>query len=166
MKLFKCQHCGQLLYFENTVCERCSPRLAICRNRTRSRPLSRRATRGARSQSRAARTASAPRAYDVCNWLTPADAPDAYCLACRHNRTVPDLSQEQNLLPWRKLEIAKHRLFYTLLRLNLPIETRNENPEGLVFDFLADQPAQSGPKVMTGHDNGLITIALAEADDF
>ena len=69
-----------------------------------------------------------------------------------------------NLL-WRKLEAAKHRLFYTLLRLNLPIETRTENPEGLAFDFLADQPAQSGPKVMTGHDNGLITIALAEADD-
>ena len=69
------------------------------------------------------------------------------------------------MLPWRKLEAAKHRLFYTLLRLNLPIETRNENPEGLAFDFLADQPAQSGPKVMTGHDNGLITIALAEADD-
>ena len=69
-----------------------------------------------------------------------------------------------NLLLWRNLEAAKHRLFYTLLRLNLPIETRTENPEGLAFDFLADQPAQSGPKV-TGHDNGLITIALAEADD-
>ena len=95
----------------------------------------------------------------------PADGPDVYCLACRHSRTVPDLSQEQNLLPWRKLEIAKHRLFYTLLRLNLPIETRNEKPEGLVFDFLADQPAPNAPKVMTGHDNGLITIALVEADD-
>ena len=23
MKLFECQHCGQLLYFENTGCERC-----------------------------------------------------------------------------------------------------------------------------------------------
>ena len=51
------------------------------------------------------------------------------------------------------------------MQLKLPIETRTENPEGLAFDFLADQPAQSGPKVMTGHDNGLITIALAEADD-
>ena len=27
MKLFKCQSCGQLLYFENTSCERCSHRL-------------------------------------------------------------------------------------------------------------------------------------------
>ena len=23
MKLFECQNCGQLLYFENTRCERC-----------------------------------------------------------------------------------------------------------------------------------------------
>jgi hypothetical protein len=23
MQLFECQHCGQLLYFENTRCERC-----------------------------------------------------------------------------------------------------------------------------------------------
>ena len=128
--------------------------------------MSRKATPGARSPqpSRPYRFC-ANAAHDACNWLVPADGPDAYCLACRHNRTVPDLSQTQNLLPWRKLEAAKHRLFYTLLRLNLPIETRNENPEGLAFDFLADQPAQSGPKVMTGHDNGLITIALAEADD-
>jgi hypothetical protein len=27
MKLFKCQACAQLIYFENTVCEKCSHRL-------------------------------------------------------------------------------------------------------------------------------------------
>ena len=32
-----------------------------------------------------------------------------------------------------------------------------------MFDFLADVPDRA--KVMTGHDNGRITIALAEADD-
>jgi hypothetical protein len=166
MKLFKCQHCGQLLYFENTLCERCSHRLGYLPEPNALSALE--------PEGDAWRALGAPdrpyrfcanAAYDACNWLVPADGPDAYCLACRHNRTVPDLSQEQNLLPWRKLEIAKHRLFYTLLRLNLPIETRNENPEGLIFDFLADQPAPNAPKVMTGHDNGLITIALAEADD-
>ena len=38
--------------------------------------------------------------------------------------------------------------------------------EPLVFDFLAD-PAESsaGLKVLTGHDSGVITISLAEADD-
>ena len=47
----------------------------------------------------------------------------------------------------------------------LPLATRLEQPEtGLAFDFLADV-AEHGMKVMTGHDNGLITIALQEADD-
>src|SRR6201999_3857264 len=32
------------------------------------------------------------------------------------------------------------------------------------FNFLADDPSAT-KKVMTGHDNGVITIALAEADD-
>ena len=27
MKLFKCQYCGQLLYFENDKCEKCGRRL-------------------------------------------------------------------------------------------------------------------------------------------
>ena len=103
---------------------------------------------------------------DACNWLVPADGPDRYCFACRFNRTVPDLSIDVNVQRWRKLELAKHRLFYTMLRLHLPLETRMEDPEhGLAFDFLADPPSQSGPKVMTGHDNGLITISLKEADD-
>jgi hypothetical protein len=29
MELFKCQHCEQLLYFENTVCEKCGYRLGF-----------------------------------------------------------------------------------------------------------------------------------------
>ena len=65
------------------------------------------------------------------------------------------------------IEVAKHRLFYTLLRLRLPLTTRPEDPEGLAFDFLADTtdgPQGSAP-VMTGHSNGLITLNLAEADD-
>src|ERR1044072_316554 len=143
MKLFKCQHCGQLLYFENTLCERCSHRLGYL-----PEPNALSALEPEGDAWRA--LAASDRPYRFC-------APAASCLACRHNRTVPDLSQEQNLLPWRKLEIAKHRLFYTLLRLNLPIETRNENPEGLIFDFLADQPAPNAPQAMTGHDNGLVT---------
>ena len=74
----------------------------------------------------------------VCNWLIPEDSPDQFCAACRHNRTIPDLSIPQNLMNWRKIEGAKHRLFYTLLKLRLPLTTRDEEPEGgLAFDFVA-----------------------------
>ena len=46
-----------------------------------------------------------------------ADDPDDFCAACRHNRTVPDLTVAGNDILWRKIETAKHRLFYSLLRL-------------------------------------------------
>jgi hypothetical protein len=86
---------------------------------------------------------------------------------------IPDLSLPENQANWRKIELAKHRLFYTLLKLRLPLQTKMEDPEhGLAFDFLAAPPLNSAPPnsapaepVMTGHDNGLITINLAEADD-
>jgi hypothetical protein len=86
-------------------------------------------------------------------------------LACRHNGTIPDLSRSENLAAWQVIERAKHRLFYTLLREGLPLRTRAEDPEhGLVFEFLAE-PGSDGPRVMTGHDNGRITIAIVEAND-
>jgi hypothetical protein len=67
---------------------------------------------------------------------------------------------------WQQIELAKHRLFYTILRWNLPLKTTAQDPEhGLSFEFLADAPAASGPKVLTGHDEGKITIALNEAND-
>src|SRR5258708_14359182 len=62
--------------------------------------------------------------HGVCNWLLPFDHPEQFCAACRHNRTIPDLSQPHNLARWRKIEVAKHRLFYTLLKLPLPLATR------------------------------------------
>jgi hypothetical protein len=52
-------------------------------------------------------------------------------------------------------------LFYTLLKLRLPLRTKAHDPGGLAFDFLGEGPLP----VFTGHDNGLSTINLAEADD-
>jgi hypothetical protein len=103
--------------------------------------------------------------YGVCNWLIPADAKGGLCPACRHNDTIPDISGSERLQAWSAIELAKHRLFYTLMRWRLPLQTRAEDPEhGLAFEFLADPEPNAGPKVMTGHDNGIITIALTEAD--
>lgn len=62
------------------------------------------------------------------------------------------------------MELAKHRLFYTLLQLNLPLPHRSDEPKrGLAFDFLTDPAGDD--KVLTGHDDGIITLALKEADD-
>ena len=97
--------------------------------------------------------------------MVPAAGDEAFCIACRHNRTIPDLSDPDNHRRWQKIEQAKRRLFYSLIKLSLPIPTAaSGDPEPLMFDFLSD-PAAGAPKVMTGHDNGLITLSLKEADD-
>jgi hypothetical protein len=165
MKLFECQQCGQVLRFENRRCERCGHLLGFLPEQTTLSALEPadndlwQALAVPDTQWRFCDNA----AWDACNWLVPADSPERFCVACRHNRTVPDLSDEENLRKWRKLEVASHRLFYTLLQLRLPIPNRADNPaRGLAFDFLAD-PADG--KVLTGHDDGLITVALQEADD-
>src|ERR1700759_4079328 len=105
MKLFRCQNCGQVLYFENTVCERCSHRLgylldlatlsALQPHGTLWRPL---------AQPRRTMRFCENATYEACNWLVGADSDSAFCLACRHNRTIPDLSIDDNALRWRKLE--------------------------------------------------------------
>jgi hypothetical protein len=193
MKIFQCQACGQVLHFENTRCESCGRTLGYLAEDYALSALEHVPEEGHPGPERGARppedatpptTSQSRQAWQVwgrpgprfhfcanaalrgCNWLVPADTPGVYCTACRHNRIVPDLSVPQNLLRWQKLEVAKHRLFYGLTRLNLPLLTRAKDPaHGLAFDFLAFPLAGTGPKVMTGHEDGLITIALTEADD-
>jgi hypothetical protein len=166
MRLFKCQACGQIVHFENILCEKCGHRLAYLPEAMTMSAIE--------PEADAWKALAAPgklfrlcdnEQHGSCNWLIEAEAPETLCRCCRHNRTIPDISLEENAQAWRKIEWAKHRLFYSLLRLKLPLTTKLEQAEtGLAFDFLADL-AEHGAKVMTGHDNGLITIALAEADD-
>ncbi len=74
----------------------------------------------------------------------------------------------ENLANWRKIELAKRYLFYSLMRWRLPMPTRAESPErGLAFEFLSDVAKDDGSveRVLTGHNTGLITLSIAEADD-
>ena len=73
-----------------------------------------------------------------------------------------DLAVNGNLERWRRLEIAKRRVLYSLLRLKLPTE-ESDNRKALRFQFLADPTG--GPPMLTGHADGVITINIAEADD-
>jgi hypothetical protein len=167
MKLFKCPHCGQLIYFENTRCESCGHRLGYIPDDdvlTALEPDEGRRWRSLAEGGGLYRFCDNAE-HDACNWLVPAESPRSLCRACRHNRMIPNIDEPAALASWQKIEIAKRRLFYSLLQLDLPTPAQGEAKEPLIFDFLADAPRADGPKVMTGHDDGLITIALAEADD-
>jgi hypothetical protein len=169
MKFFACQSCGTTVYFDSTVCVNCGARLGYLPERFQMSALE---PNGNRWKALAAPdrffTFCANSEHDACNLLIPADGGAPLCLACRHNRTVPDLSSQVNVVQWRKIELAKRWLFYSLMRWRLPMPSRTEDPEsGLAFDFLAEitKPDGTVEPVMTGHDNGLITINIAEADD-
>lgn len=103
-----------------------------------------------------------------CNWLVPQHDPLKLCRACRLNRTIPDLTnpaQPDNGYLWGLIELAKRRLVSSLILLQLPVASRisEDTERGLMFDFLRS-PA-NGPHILTGHDTGLITLNLDEADD-
>jgi hypothetical protein len=104
-----------------------------------------------------------------CNWLvseTELDGnPRLMCIACRLNRTIPDLSVPENGILWGRLEAAKRRLVSSLLALDLPVASRvdQDTGRGLAFDFL--RSSAEGPRVLTGHANGIITVNIEEADN-
>jgi hypothetical protein len=165
MKLFACQNCGQLLYFQNTQCERCGCKLGFDPRRTLLMALHPANDSEWVMVGEPAKPMRfcANAEYDACNWLLPAEDKGSFCYACRLNRTIPDLSSTENLLLWRMLEIAKHRLVYGLIRFGLPVTSKMDDAElGLAFDFLTGSEHAA---VTTGHHQGTITLDAAEADD-
>ena len=173
MKIFRCQSCGQVVYFENTHCMNCGTVLGFLPDRFLLsgleavgndlwRPLA------SQADGRLYRMCRNYSGEQVCNWMVSEYRQSIFCGACRFNQTIPDLTIPGNKALWQRLETAKHRLIYSLLRLGLPLIGKREDPEtGLAFAFLADPDplfAESA-RTMTGHQHGLITINIAEADD-
>jgi len=169
MRIFHCDHCDNLVFFENTHCVQCGHVLAFLPDLMDLGSLDPEADGVWRSPHPAAvgrlyRLCANYSGAQVCNWAVDVRQAETFCEACRLTTTIPDQTIEGNATAWYRLEVAKRRLVYTLLNLHLPIAPRSSDPRGLAFEFLADPPDGSVP-VMTGHSDGLITINLAEADD-
>lgn len=104
-----------------------------------------------------------------CNWMIDERDGATLCVACRLNRVIPDQSVESNRIAWRRIERAKRRLVSQLLALGLPVVSRvagecgADTKHGLAFDFLRAAPG--GPRVVTGHAGGIVTLDIDEADD-
>jgi hypothetical protein len=164
MKAFYCQNCGHTVVFENTICISCDRHLGY--DPTRDRMVSVEADGGGwRTHDAAPERYRFCKNWEMrgCNWLIALDSKEEFCEACRHNRTIPNISDPASAVAWQKIELAKRRLLYSLIKLGLPHPSAaDEDPEPLIFDFL--EPEHSRP-VFTGHDCGVITISLAEADD-
>lgn len=177
MKLFACDVCSQVVFFESVKCTRCGHVLAFLPDQMEMSAMEpaeggeapggtgsgelRALTTGRRDGRY--RLCKNSRDHEVCNWAVPVDDPLEYCRACRLNHMIPNLADATAKEAWHRIEIAKRRLLYTVFQLGLPVETKQENPEGgLAFDFLKEGATS---KVFTGHSDGLITLNIAEADD-
>jgi len=168
MKTFHCNHCNQLVFFENFRCERCKsmlgfvPELAAIVSFEDAGNGLWRSLHPEHGES-LFKPCHNYAVEKVCNWMVPADSTDPLCHACRLTRMIPNLRAPNRRYYWFRLEAAKRRLLYTLAELGLRVDSRLENPKtGLQFEFLEDA---RGKKVLTGHNKGLITMNLAEADD-
>jgi hypothetical protein len=169
MKIFHCDHCGHLLFFENTECVSCHHRVAYLPDLRLVGSLDPDDTGNWRSPlARAAeggyRLCQNYTVEAVCNWAVPASDDSPLCASCRTTRVIPNLADPANRAAWYRLEVAKRRLLFTLMELGVPIPNRLDDPErGLTFEFLADGDRDA--PVMTGHGGGVITVSIAEADD-
>jgi hypothetical protein len=168
MKLFHCASCGNRLYFENVSCTQCGAALGFLPDTMELAAIE---PAGAGvwkplGHEKRYRKCGNYAHHGVCNWMTETDGGQALCRACDLNRTIPDLSVPEHLERWQALETEKRRMIYSMLRLGLPLTPKQIDPAGLAFDFLADAPSNFSERgrVLTGHDEGLVTINIAEAD--
>ena len=171
MRVFNCDHCGHLVFFDSVQCLHCGSALAFVPDDLTMAAMApapqggpglwhRRALQGGQPDARLYRMCRNHTVHQACNLAVPADDALELCIACRRTRIVPDLSDPANLRRWKQIEAAKRQLFYTLARLGLTPARGHPAPD---FEFLADLPG--APPVMTGHMAGTVTLNIAEADD-
>ncbi|OQP84143.1 hypothetical protein BTR14_20245 [Rhizobium rhizosphaerae] len=175
MKLFSCTNCNNPVHFDNTVCVSCNSRLGFLAQSMKMYALAPAGVDDAGHEqwtiigdNQTAVHFCENAAHDICNWLVPVSENQPFCIACRYNRIVPVTDNPEGLSNWQRISQAQRHLFYSLLRFNLPRPGRDVDPEGgLVFDFLADEVDANGNVIpaMTGHEDGLISLRAAEAND-
>ncbi len=172
MRVFNCQSCGHLIFFESLQCVHCGSELAflpetLCLNAIIPSPAPTAETQWQAFQS-PLQTTNGQRYklcghrddLSLCNFAIAVDDPHHLCVSCRQTSWLPDASNSANAMRWAKIEAAKRRLFYTLSRLGLGPKPYQPQPS---FALLADLPGHL--PIMTGHAGGTITINVVEADD-
>ena len=144
MKVFHCDHCDRLVFFENTRCVSCERTLAFlpdlmeiaslepAGNDRWSSPLP-------EAKGRLYRLCQNYRPADVCNWAIVDSDPNPLCESCRLTRVIPDLNLPGTRDAWYRLEMAKRRVIYTLMNL--------------IADPLGREEADAEPDVRIPADN-------------
>ena len=169
MKIFHCDHCQQLVFFENVHCLSCDHALAyVPDSRTSFARAGRRRALASPRQARRRATYRLCANYDrenVCNWAVAAEDPDPLCGSCRLTRVIPDLGaagQQGGVVPARGREAAAGLQPADARPAGREQDRRPRARRRVRVPRRGDRPA---PRVLTGHSDGVITINVAEADD-
>lgn len=157
MQAFACRNCGSPLYFENSTCVSCGISLGFSRDERAIVPID---ADGRYVDAEGQQWWLCSNAEIAnCTWL--ARERGTLCFNCSLTRTRPNDADTAGLRSFKAAESAKRRLIVELDSLDLPIVSRAQDPEnGLAFDLLSS----AHEPVSTGHQNGIITIDLAEGD--
>ncbi|WP_236976135.1 MULTISPECIES: zinc-binding metallopeptidase family protein [Mycobacterium] len=164
MRDFSCPNCGQRLTFENSACLNCGSALGFSLDQMALLVIAKQEE----DSDHAGAVAAAE--YQLCanlyvaecNWLVPVDPPGTLCESCALTIERPHDGDTVGLAEFARAEAAKRRLVAELHEMKLPIIGRDQDPDyGLAFRLLSS----AHENVITGHENGVITLDLAEGDD-
>src|SRR5436853_1987123 len=95
MRIEHCDHCHQLVFFENSKCLSCGHALAFFPDAHELGSLEAAGDglwRRPIGDSSTYRLCANYRDYDICNWAVRAEDENPLCASCRLTRVIPDLS--------------------------------------------------------------------------
>lgn len=157
MKAFRCRVCDNQLYFENSVCVSCGTALAYSRTERSIVPVDENGRYV--DPSGLVWHVCANLNLSGCTWLAPLEG--GQCFSCDLTRTRPADDDLVGLENYPLAEAAKRHLIVELEALGFPVVGKDTDPdEGLTFDLLSSVEEN----VVIGHEDGIITIDLAESD--
>ncbi len=144
MKIHACPACGAPLTFTNLTCG-CGTEVYF--DIVGDRFVS-------------AATGCSNRSVIACNWLASGAA--GYCHSCTMTEVIPDKFHNENLSLWAASEEAKRWVLATLGRWGW--FTPGDPGQKPVFHLLSEDTRAGEAEVIMGHQKGLVTINVTEAD--
>jgi hypothetical protein len=161
VKAFRCRVCDNPLHFENSLCVSCGNNLGFSRQERAIVPVD----ENGRYVDASGLVWHVCRNLNLhgCTWLATLE--DGQCFSCDLTRTRPSDEDLVGLENYPAAERAKRHLVAELDTLGFRVvgkdpETGGDPDNGLAFDLLSSV----AENVVIGHEDGVITIDLAESD--
>lgn len=161
MKAYRCRVCSSPLFFENSLCVTCRTGLGYSRDERQIVPvdLQGRYVDATGLIWHVCRNLG----LSGCTWLSPLEG--GQCFSCALTRTRPNDADAAGIANFPVAERAKRYLIAELDELGFAVvgkdaATGGDPVDGLCFDLLSS----TDRNVVIGHDEGVVTIDLAESD--